>query len=124
MSKKPRRWFRVSIDDVLEIPAEHHDSELGNLKQNEYVLVYVYPNSKSLHTVYVQEYDASTKTVKCINSHGDQDQFLRIRLNEIVKLYRVGCSAVDATTESGKPGIQYPNLTISSFSICPVLFQL
>ena len=85
----------MKIDDVLEILTRQHDNELRKLNQNEYVLVYQYsPNS--LHTVYVHKYDASTKMVECINSHGPRDQRPNIRLQDIVKLYRVTCTAVDA----------------------------
>ena len=85
----------MKIDDVLEISTQQYDSELRKLKQNEYVLVY--DNSpQSLHTVYVDKYDASKKIVKCLNSHGKKDQRPRIRLQDIVKLFRVTCTAVDA----------------------------
>ena len=90
----------VTFDDVLEIQTQKHERELGKLKQNEFVLVYQY-SPTSLHTVYVKEYDSSAKIVKCINSHGqtDQtDQFPKIELKDIVKLYRVTCSATDAST--------------------------
>ena len=67
ISKKPEIWFRVKIDDVLKIPTQQHDIELRKLNQNEYVLVYKNtPNS--LHTVYVDKYDASSKMVECINN--------------------------------------------------------
>ena len=97
---KSKKWFRVKIDDVLEISTQQHDSELRKLKQNEYVLVYKY-SSQSLHTVYVDKYDASKKIVECINSHGNIDQRPCIRLQDIVKLYRVTCTAVDATAVPG-----------------------
>ena len=115
---KSKKWFRVKIDDVLEISTQQHDSELRKLKQNEYVLVYDY-SLQSLHTVYVDKYDASTQMVECINSHGGggsvpkllrrwwsalagmEDQFPSIRLQDIVKLYRVTCTAVDATAVPG-----------------------
>ena len=97
---KSKKWFRVKIDDVLEISTQQHDSELRKWKQNEYVLVYKY-SSQSLHTVYVDKYDASKKIVECINSHGNIDQRPCIRLQDIVKLYRVTCTAVDATAVSG-----------------------
>ena len=90
----------MKIDDVLEISTQQHDSELRKWKQNEYVLVYDY-SPQSLHTVYVDKYDASTQMVECINSHGPRDQSPNIRLQDIVKLYRVTCTAVDA-----KKGIQ------------------
>ena len=88
----------MKIDEVLEIlTSQQHDIELRKLNQNEYVLVYQYsPNS--LHTVYVHKYNASTQMVECINSHGLKDQYPSIQLHDIVKLYRVTCSAVDATT--------------------------
>ena len=85
----------MNIDEVLEISTQQHDSELRKLKQNEYVLVYDY-SPQSLHTVYVDKYDASTQIVECINSHGPKDQRPNIRLQDIVKLYRVTCTAVDA----------------------------
>ena len=90
----------MKIDDVLEIlTTRQHDIELRKLNQNEYVLVYKYGPAGELHTVYVHKYDASTKMVECINSHGPNDQFPSISLHDIVKLYRVvTCSAVDATT--------------------------
>ena len=97
---KSKKWFRVNIDDVLEISIQQHDSELRKLKQNEYVLVYEY-RGQDLHTVYVYKYDAATKMVECINSHGLKDQRPRIHLQDIVKLYRVTCTAVDATTVPG-----------------------
>ena len=92
------KWFDVKIEDVLEISSHQHDSELRKLKHNEYVLVYKYnPNNpRSLHTVYVDKYDASTQMVKCINSHGKSNQSPKIHLQNIVKLYRVTCTAVDA----------------------------
>ena len=95
---KSKKWFRVKIDDVLEISTQQHDSELRKLKQNEYVLVYKYDphNPRSLHTVYVKSYDASKKIVEYIDSHGKRDQRPIIRLQDIVKLYRVTCTAVDA----------------------------
>ena len=102
----------MKIDDVLEIlTSQQHDIELRKLNQNEYVLVYQYsPNS--LHTVSVQYYNASIKMVECINSHGHNNQFPSIQLQDIVKLYRVTCSAVDATTV---PGIEpYKILIINS----------
>ena len=87
------------IDDVLEIlTTRQHDIELRKLNQNEYVLVYKYGPAGELHTVYVHKYDASTKMVECINSHGLKDQYPSIQLHDIVKLYRVTCSGVDATT--------------------------
>ena len=87
----------VTFDDVLEIQTKKHERELGKLKQNEYVLVYQY-RPKSLHTVYVEKYDTSAKIVKCINSHGQQDEFPEIKLQDIVKLYKVTCTATDAST--------------------------
>ena len=93
-----KRWFWLKIDDVLEIPTQQHNTELGKLKQNEYVLVYKYDPAGDLHTVYVHKYDASTQMVECINSHGLKDQYPSIQLQDIVALYRVTCSAVDATT--------------------------
>ena len=95
-------WFWVKIDDVLEIPTQQHDSELRKLSLNEYVLVYKYSSAGDLHTVYVHKYDASTKMVECINSHGKNNPRPIISLQDIVKLYKVTCSAVDATTVSGK----------------------
>ena len=89
----------MTIDHVEEIPDHQHESELRKLKQNEYILVYNY-SSQSKHTVYVKEYDYSTKVVECINSHGPHPQsnpHPKINLKDIVKLYRVTCSAVDAT---------------------------
>ena len=108
MSNKPR-WFRVNIKDVWEIPTQQHNSELGKLNQNEYVLVYKSCPGGDLHTVYVHKYNPSTKMVECINSHGPKDQFPSISLHDIVKLYRVTCSAVDATTVpvSGIEPLQY-----------------
>ena len=95
-----KRWFRVNIDEVSEISTQLHDSELRKLKhQNEYVLVYKY-SPQSLHTVYVKNYDASTQIVECINSHGEKDQRPSIRLQDIVKLYRVTCTALDAGIET------------------------
>ena len=70
------------------------------MKQNEYVLVYKY-KGQSLHTVYVDKYDASAKIVECINSHGQSYQFPRIGLQDIVKLYRVTRTAVDAKIVTG-----------------------
>ena len=78
----------------MEISNQQHDSELQKLKQNEYVLVYEY-SPQSLHTVYVDKYNAATKIVECINSHGQNNQRPRIHLQKIVKLYRVTCTAVD-----------------------------
>ena len=97
------KWFDVKIDEVLEISTHQHDSELRKLKQNEYVLVYKYGqhNPRSLHTVYVDKYDPSTQMVECINSHGKKDQRPSLHLQDIVKLYRVTCTAVDATTVPG-----------------------
>ena len=86
----------MTIDDVEEIPDRRHDSELRKLKKNEYVLVYKYGH-QSLHTVYVKKYDSSAKIVECINSHGKRVPYPKIRLKDIVKLYRVSCTAVDAT---------------------------
>ena len=91
----------MKIDDVLEIQTQQHDSELRKLSLNEYVLVYKYSSAGDLHTVYVQKYDATTKMVECINSHGPRDQFPIIKLQDIVKLYKVTCSAVDATSVPG-----------------------
>ena len=98
------KWFDVKIEVVLEISSHQHDSELRKLKHNEYVLVYKYnPNNpRSLHTVYVDKYDASTQIVECINSHGQSNQSPKIPLQDIVKLYRVTCTAVDATTVPGR----------------------
>ena len=94
-----KQWFRVKIDDVLEIPVQNHESELKKLKQNEYVLVYEFKaGSRDLHTVYVDKYNESAKIVKCINSHGPKDQRPKIGLQDIVKLYRVTCTAVDVDT--------------------------
>ena len=90
----------MTIDDVLEILTQQHDSELRKLKQNEYVLVYE-NRGRDLHTVYVDKYDPVTKTVECINSHGLKDHRPIIHLQDIVRLYRVTCTAVDATTVPG-----------------------
>ena len=99
-----KRWFKVTIDDVKEIPENQYDSELRKLKQNEYVLVYNYsPQSK--HTVYVAKYDTSAQVVTCMNSHGQINPYPSISLKDIVKLYRVISSAVDATL----PGTSIPN---------------
>ena len=87
----------MKIDDVLEIPGPNHECELKKLKQNEYVLVYEY-KANDLHTVYVDKYNESAKIVKCINSHGPKDQRPKIALQDIVKLYRVTCTAVDVDT--------------------------
>ena len=92
-----KKWFDLKIDDVNEIPKQQYDSKLRNWNQNEYVLVYKY-SPKSLHSVYVEKYDASTKMVDCINSHGPKDQRPTIRLQDIVKLYIVTCTAVPGTT--------------------------
>ena len=117
ISKKPKRWFRVKIDDVSEIPTQQHDNELRKLNQNEYVLVYKNtPNS--LHTVYVHKYHASSKMVECINSHGPNDEFPSISLKDIVKLYRVTCSAVDTAK---MPGIKQHWLQCLNLNF---LFQL
>ena len=89
----------MKIDDILEISTQQYDIELRKLKLNEYVLVYKYSSGGDLHTVYVHEYDSSTKKVKCINSHGPDNQFPPIQLHEIFKLYKVTCSA------SAVPGI-------------------
>ena len=97
--ERSNKWFDVKIDEVLEISTHQHDSELRKLKQNEYVLVYKY-SPQSLHTVYVKNYDASTQIVECINSHGKKDQYPSIRLQDIVKLYRVTCTALDAGIET------------------------
>ena len=90
----------MKIDDVPEIPTQQHDSKLRKWKQNEYVLVYE-NRGRDLHTVYVDKYDPATKMVECINSHGQQDRRPSIRLQDIVKLYRVTCTAVDATKVPG-----------------------
>ena len=93
----------MKIDDILEISTQQYDIELRKLKQNEYVLVYKDSSGGDLHTVYVHEYDSSTKKVKCINSHGPNNQFPSIQLKDIFKLYKVTCSAsaVNAITVPG-----------------------
>ena len=93
LEENTKRWYEVKIDDVKEIPDQQHESELKKLNQNEYVIVYKY-RAQSLHTVYVDKYDASAKIVECINSHGQRDQRPRISLQDIVKLYSVTCTAV------------------------------
>ena len=86
----------MTFDDVEKIPDQQHDSELQKLHQNEYVLVYNYsPQSK--HTVYVKDYDPSAKVVECINSHGQSNPYPKISLGDIVRLYKVKCTALDAT---------------------------
>ena len=83
----------MKIADIEEIPNHQHDSELRKWKQNEYVLVYQY-SAQSQHTVYVEKYNASAKMVECINSHGQKDQRRRISIQDIIKLYRVTCTAL------------------------------
>ena len=100
----------MTIDHVEEIPDHQHESELRKLQQNEYVLVYNY-SAQSKHSVYVRKYNTSTKVVKCINSHGKSNPHPKINLKDIVKLYRVTCSAVDATL----PGTKNISIVIFKF---------
>ena len=99
LEEKNKRWFTVKIADIEEIPNHQHDSELRKWKQNEYVLVYQY-SAQSQHTVYVEKYNASAKMVECINSHGQKDQRQCIKIQDIIKLYRVTCTALQ-----GLPGL-------------------
>ena len=100
LEEKTKRWFTVKIADIKEIPNHQHDSELTKLNQNEYVLVYQY-SAQSQHTVYVEKYDASVKMAVCINRHGKKDQRQCIRIQDIIKLYRVNCTALQ-----GLPGLR------------------
>ena len=85
----------MTIENVVEIPRQQHESELkNNLSKCEYVLVYKF-SPQSLHAVYVESYDQTRKAVDCINSHGHNDQYPRISLANVIKLFKVNCTAVD-----------------------------
>ena len=74
-----------------------YDHELKhNRSQFEHVLVYQQHQGAYPHAVYVEKYDAAKKTVTCINSHGQKNQYPVVSTSSILHLYSVTCTAKDA----------------------------
>ena len=77
--------------------ARKYDHELKHKRsQFEHVLVYQQHQGANPHAVYVEKYDAAKKTVTCINSHGQKDQYPVVSTSSILHLYSVKCTAKDA----------------------------
>ena len=75
----------------MEIQDGQYLGELTNNTRNfEHILVY--DNGGIKHAVHVDKLSKSNKVI-CENSFGPQDPDVRIALDDVLKLYRVHCSA-------------------------------
>ena len=99
-----KTWYVVT-PNVSEVPPEDQEemlremkeiNEEGEMKECELVLNY-YSQPGMMHAVYVDRYIKNKKIVKCVNSAGQIDPYLRVPLKDVLNLYKVTCSAVVAT---------------------------
>ena len=75
----------------MEIQDGQYLEELSNNTRNfEHILVY--DNGGIKHAVHVDKLSKSNKVI-CENSFGPKDPDVRIALDDVLKLYRVHCSA-------------------------------
>ena len=93
--------------NVSEIPPEDHDEKLQEMEKCEFVLNYFY-KSPVAHLVFVDSYNAKKKIVKCINSNGQIDPYVRVPIQEILNLYKVTCTAVEALRSKRNGNIAAP----------------
>ena len=107
-----KTWYVVT-PNVSEVPPEDQEemlremkevNEEGEVKECELVLNY-YSQPGMMHAVYVDRYIKNKKIVKCVNSAGQIDPYLRVPLKDVLNLYKVTCTAVVATRNNGNNNI-------------------
>ena len=91
--------------NVTEVPPEYKDEMLREMGACEFVLSYFH-SPLVPHSVYVDRYNECKKIVKCVNSLGKTDPNPKVHLKDILKLYKVTCSAVVATFTSASQDAQ------------------
>ena len=90
MSEVPPENQEEMLQEMKEV------NEEGEMKECELVLNY-YSRPGMMHAVYVDRYIKNKKIVKCVNSAGKTDPYLRVPLKDVLNLYKVTCTAVVAT---------------------------
>ena len=112
-----KTWYVVT-PHVSEVPPEDQEemlremkevNEEGEIKECELVLNY-YSQPGMMHAVYVDRYIENKKIVKCVNSAGQIDPYLRVPLKDVLNLYKVTCTAVVATRNNDNHDIVVPSV--------------
>jgi len=92
-------WYtEIKVNDVSS--SEFTEDMKKKSPQYEYLIVI--PLNDQLHSIYVKRYDSSTKQVKCMNSHGEENSEPSYDLDHILKFYRVKCTGSVKTERSKK----------------------
>ena len=86
-----QRWKAERMDNM--------DKMLKDMEKCELVLNYYY-QGKIMHAVFVDSYNVRKKIVKCVNSNGLKDPYLRVPIEDILNLYKVTCTAKMAQRET------------------------
>ena len=71
---------------------------------------FYYSQPGMMHAVYVDRYIINKKIVKCVNSAGQIDPYLRVPLKDVLNLYKVTCTAVVATRNNDNNDIVVPSV--------------
>ena len=82
-------------------PQQYHEELKHKMTKYEFVIVYK-SNGTSLHAVYVEKYKPAQQRLRCINSWGSKDQNPDLTIKDVLKLYRVKCSAIDPQIQQHK----------------------
>ena len=101
---KTKMWWDIAVKVEEILQKMQHDELKKNMEFFEHVLVY---KPGVLHSVYVDKYNPNNKMVTCINSFGGFNPNPRVELKDVVKLYRISCTAEivkKKKKDSGKVG--------------------
>ena len=89
-----KNWWDVTIEVEEVSPQQFHEELKHKMAKYEFVVVYK-SHGTSLHAVYVEKYKPVQQRVRCINSWGSKDPNPDLTIKDVLKLYRVKCSAID-----------------------------
>ena len=83
----------------MAIEKEKFKKDMNN-SSTKYEYLCVYKINGNRHCIYVKSFDEVQRELTCINSHGEKDQFPKIVLKDVEKLYRVECCAFEISSNT------------------------
>ena len=96
-----KNWWDVTLEVEEVSPQQFHEELKHKMAKYEFVVVYK-SDGTSLHAVYVEKYKPVLQRVRCINSWGSKDPNPDLTIKDVLKLYRVKCSAINPQNQQLK----------------------
>ena len=104
-----KNWWKMTlnvkeIQDFKKLSPEVQDEILRDMENCELVLTYLSTPSQE-HAIYAAKYNASKKTLKCVDSAGEVEPYPRVPIRDVLHLYKVTCTAVMDKMENYGPNL-------------------